>query len=304
MQRISGFAQAVAQRARRVPGVAVLEQTVQAYNEDHVSLLAAALAYYALLSIFPLMLFLLAVLSPFLESDAAMQAVERVIRVYLPTGSAVLRSTLREVTQLRGPLSLVAAVGFIWSASGVFDVLQLALNRAFNVPRARPVWRQRIVSLVMVIATGLLFPASLVVTAVQQLAIRCNLLTPDNPILYYYPLLTSFLVSVVIFGVIYRFVPYDPTLRWRDVWRSALLAAVLWELAKLGFAWYLTNLALLNLVYGSVGTIIAFMLWTYLTAIILLVGAELAAVLSEARERGRTTRERETASGQAPSREA
>jgi membrane protein len=84
---------------------------------------------------------------------------------------------------------------------------------------------------------------------------------------------------------LYRYIPYDPTIRWKDVALPALAAAALWEGAKLVFAWYISNLATLNLVYGSLGTIIALMLWGYISAVILLGGAELAAVMSGARSR-------------------
>jgi membrane protein len=290
-QRVANLVQVTGERARKIPGIGVLEQTLQAYNEDRGSLFAAALSYYALLSIFPFMLFLLAASSPFLQSEEAIRAVAGAIGGYFPTGPQVIRTTLHEVTQLRGALSIAAAAGFLWSASGVFNILQLAINRAFRVQRQRPVWRERIVSLGMVIVASLLFGASFLNTTAMRLALHYGFVSRHDLLVQYFQIAAGIVVGVLIFGLIYRYVPFDSGVRWRDVWLSAVLAAVLWEIAKLAFAWYLTNLALLNLVYGSVGAIIALMLWSYITAVIMLMCAELAAVRAGVRSRERTGKE-------------
>ncbi len=290
-QRLSRFAQFVGKIARKVPGVRLLENTMQAYNEDGASLLAAALSYYGLLSIFPFMLFLLAVSSPFLESEAAIRIVAGAIASYFPTGPQVMRDTLREVTQSRGTLSIAAAAGFLWSASGVFNILQLAINRAFRVQRQRPVWRERIVSVGMVVIVSLLFVASLLDTTAIRVAIHYEIIARHDLFLQYLQIASGIAAGVLVFGLVYRYLPYGADIHWRNVLLSAFVASILWEIAKLGFAWYLTNLALLNLVYGSVGAIIALMLWGYLTAVIMLMGAELAAVRAGVRQRERTGKE-------------
>jgi membrane protein len=289
--RIAGVAEAAATRARRVPGISVIEQTLRAYSEDRGSLTAAALSYYTLLSLFPLMLFILAISSQFLSSEEAIRQVTRFVGSYLPSSPALLRSSLQEITSLRGPLTVVAAGGFLWSASGVFDLIQLGLNRAFCVQQLRPLWRQRLVSMAMVMGVSLLFGLSFLMTTALRLAIHYGVLPRHDPVVDILPPVTTILLGFLVFGLLYRYIPYDPGLRWRDVWLSAVLASLLWEGAKLGFAWYLTNLALLNLVYGSVGTIIAVMLWGYITAAILILGAELAAVQAGARTRMRTGKE-------------
>ncbi len=290
-QRVANLVQITGERARKVPGIGVLEQTLKAYNEDRAALFAAALSYYALLSIFPFMLFLLAVSSPFLQSEEAIRQVARAIGGYFPTGPQVVRTTLHEVTQLRGPLSIAAAGGFLWSASGVFNIMQLAINRAFRAQRQRPVWRERIVSLGMVVIASLLFGASFLNTTAMRLALHYGFVSRHDLLVQYLEIAGGIVVGVLIFGLIYRYVPFDSGVRWRDVWPSAVLAAVLWEIAKLAFAWYVTNMALLNLVYGSVGAIIALMLWGYISAVIMLMGAELAAVRAGARSRERTGKE-------------
>ena len=290
-ERAAHFAQALETRVRTVPAADVLIGAVRAYSEDRCSLLAAALSYYALLSLFPLALFLLTVASQFISVDTATREVSRVIASYLPGGALMVRNALEQVTHLRGELTLVSAAGFLWSASGVFDAIQLGVNRAFRVSTLRPMWRQRLVSIGLVVGASVLFAASFALTTVMRQLFQSRVLTRGELPFEALTVAGAMIIGAAVFGLLYRFLPYDSAIRWRAVWPAALLAAVLWEIAKLGFAWYVTNLAALNMVYGSVGAVIAIMLWGYLTAVILLFGAELAAVASGARRRERTGKE-------------
>ncbi len=283
--RVFGVANTAAARARKIPGASIVEQTIRAYSQDRGSMLAAALSYYTLLSLFPLMLFILAISSPFLQSELAIRAVSRFIGEYLPSGATLLRSSLEEVTKLRGTLTVAAGVGFLWSASGGFDLLQLGLNRAFRVHQPRPLWRQRVVSMALVVCVSLLFALSFLWTTGLRLAIHYRVLERHDPLIDYVAPVGAVILGFIVFGMLYRYIPYDRQIRWAHVWFPALLASALWEVAKLGFAWYLTNMALLNLVYGSLGTIIAVMIWGYITAVVFLLGAELSAVIAGARQK-------------------
>jgi membrane protein len=286
-ERIMNLVQTARERADTLPGIGALIETVRAYSEDRCSILAASLSYYTLLSIFPLMLFLLTVASTFIPIDRVVREISGFFSANLPSSTAMLRTSLEEIVRLRGATTLIAAVGFVWSASGVFDVIQLSINRAFRVQHPRPVWRQRLVSLMMVIGVSLLFGLSVILTTGIRLAYQYRLLERHSFWADALPILGAIIVSTAVFGLLYRYIPYDPAIRWRDVWLGAVLAAALWEIAKLVFTWYMTSYALLNLVYGSVGTIIAIMLWGYITAAILMLGAEFTAVRAGARQRAK-----------------
>jgi membrane protein len=290
-QRVLHFAQALETRARTFPAASVLIDAVRAYGEDRCSLVAAALSYYALLSLFPLLLFILAIVSPLGQAETAIREVTRFISSYLPSGALMVRSALEEITRLRGALTLASAASFLWSASGAFDAIQLGINRAFRVSTMRPIWRRRLFSILMVVATSLLFGLSFGMTTTMRLAIHYRILERRDFLFESLPIVGALILGTAVFGLLYRYVPYDPHIRWRDVLPSAVIAAALWEIAKLVFAWYITNYALLNMVYGSIGTIIAIMLWGYVTAAILLIGAEIAAVQTGARQREKTGKE-------------
>ncbi len=282
-QRILNLVQSAEARALSTRGLGGLVQAAKAFSEDQCSHLAAALSYYGLLSIFPLLLFILAAASPFLQSESAIRAVTGFVAGFLPSGALLVRNNLQEVARLRGAITLAAAVGFLWSASGVFNLLQVGLNRAFRVARRRPMWREKLVSLAMVVGVGILFGLSFLITNTMRVVTHYRMLQRQNSMAEPATVLVAIILSIAVFGILYRYVPYDPTIRWRDIAVGAVVAAILWEMAKLGFAWYITNLSPLNLVYGSVGAVIALMLWGYVTWMILLFCAEFAAVGMRAR---------------------
>lgn len=284
-QRIAHLVQSAEARALSTRGLGGLLQAAQAFGEDQCSHLAAALSYYGLLSIFPLLLFILAVASPFIQSESAIRAVTRFVTQFLPSGELLVRNNLQEVARLRGAVTLAAAVGFLWSASGVFNLIQVGLNRAFRVSRRRPMWREKLVSMAMVVGVSILFGLSFLITNTMRVVTHYRILQRQNPMAEPATVLVAITLSIAVFGILYRYVPYDPAIRWRDIALGAVLAAILWEIAKLGFAWYITNLSPLNLVYGSVGAVIALMLWGYVTWVIVLFCAELAAVGMRARRR-------------------
>lgn len=251
-------------------------QASRAFSEDRCALIAAALSYYTLLSIFPLLLFLVAIASFFLQSENALRVVIGFFNEFLPQSSTVIRSNLQEVTRVRGSITLVAAAGLLWSALGVFNNVQLGLNRVFRVRRTRPLWRERLVSMAMVAGIGVLFVISFAITTYLRFIFHFR--QPRNDIVFeIVSTIIAILLAAIVFAVLYRFVPYDPTIRWRNVLLGAFIAAPLWEVAKIGFVWYLTNVNQLNLVYGSIGAVIALMLWGYVTWVIVLYCAEVAA---------------------------
>jgi membrane protein len=240
-----------------------------------------------LLSIFPLMLLLVSEASNFFPTDRLVRAITSFIATDLPISATVLQNTLKEVIQLRGAVTTASAIGFLWSAAGVFDMIQLGVNRAFRVQRVRPRWRQRLVSLGMITSISLLFGLSMLITTAIRLGVHYRVFERHDAWVDVTTTVGTFLISIGIFGMLYRHIPYGARNSWRNILLGAVISAILWETAKLIFAWYVTNYALLNLVYGSIGAVIAIMLWSYITSVIMLIGAEIAAVTAGARQHER-----------------
>lgn len=277
-------------RASAMRVIGNLVAAANAFTQDRCSLTAAALSYYTLLAIFPLLLFLVALASFFVQSENATRAVIGFFNEFLPQSSSIIRNNLPEVSRARGEVTVIAFAGLAWTASGVFNAVQLSLNRVFRTQRARPLWRERLVSMAMVVGVGILFAASFAITTALRLTLHLRALR-GGILVEGASTLAAILLAAIVFAVMYRLVPYDSSIRWRQVIIPALLAATAWELAKIGFVWYLTNFSQLSLVYGSIGAVIALMLWSYLTWTIILYCAEVAAVRMGVHQREVTGKE-------------
>jgi membrane protein len=141
--------------------------------------------------------------------------------------------------------------------------------------------------MLMVAGVSLLFILSFALTTWLRVAFHFRLMMRASPAVDVIADIAGFFISVIVFGLLYQYIPFDENVKWRNVLFGAVVAAVLWEIAKMVFAWYITSYAVLNLVYGPLGAVIAIMLWGYITAAILLFGAELTAIKAGAHQRAR-----------------
>jgi membrane protein len=237
--------------------------------------MAAGVAYYAILSLFPLMLGLIAVLGLFLPSETIQEELFEFFERNLPGATDVLQQNIEDVIRLRGAIGAVSLVLLFWSASAMFGAISRAINRAWDIHRDRPFHIRKLRDITMAFGTGILFALS--VGATSALSI---LPSTDLPVLgaaaNVGTRLLAFLPSLAIFLLLYKFIPNTKTY-WRFVWPGALLAAILFEIAKSLFVLYLDRFANYEQVYGSVGSVIALLVWIYFSAFILILGAEFSA---------------------------
>ncbi len=266
---------------RRFPLFALLLDAFDSFNRDGMSLLAASLSYYTLLSLFPLLLLFVSLATFFISEEGALQAVLEIADNYIPGLERELGEILQQVVAQRGSATIVGVLTLVWASSGVFTVLQYALDRAWRVPQARAIWLQQIYSLGVITVLGILFLVS-VVTSVFSGEVTAELfgllnLPPDAGRVF--GTLGGFVFAFLAFVILYKLFPHAPV-SWGVALRGALFAAILWQIAKFGYEIYLQFFAQFHLVYGSVGAIIGLLLWGYLSASIVLLGAELSATLS------------------------
>jgi membrane protein len=245
--------------------------------------MAAAIAYYALFSFFPVVLLMITVSSFFFSSETAKQEVIVWVERYMPASGNLIKANLGQILRVRGTASLVALLGLLWSASGVFTALDQAVNRAWDVTELRPFWRQKLLAFGMILGAGGLLFLSILSTTFFNVIRRLHLpLTGWQLLGNLLSTLLPVTLTVSIFLLLYKILP-NTTVRWSDVWLGALLTGLGWELAKYLFTWYLANFASYNLVYGSVALIIAFLAWSYYTGVILILGAEFTAEFAKTR---------------------
>jgi len=253
---------------------------------------AAAIAYYALLSFLPFLLLSMSLLGAFESVRETRGDVLQFVRRFFPAQPDFVASNLDAFTQTRIRLGIGGALGLLWASQGVFGAISTAVNHAWAVEQPRSFWRHRWFSLLMMsTAVMLLFIALLVLSASKASG------TPWSAILFsqmpalqalsdWGNKLTTFLLFVLIVGLIFYFVP-NTTVRFRDVWPGAVLTAVLWRGAYEGFSWYVRSWARAS-VHGSIATVVWFLIWIYISAVILLYGVEFTAAIARIRREGRT----------------
>ena len=240
-------------------------------------LVASSIGFYTLFSLFPLALLVIAIAGIWLDPILAETRILEELEFVAPGISALLGENLENLARSRGPVTGVAAITLIWSASSVFNVLTRIMDRMWGIDinHRRSVWRHRTVGVIMTLSITiiLLIASTLEGTFFSIL----NSLMPDA-LSGIGPVSTRFwatFVNILLFAILYYFIPHVK-LGWRDVLPGALLAGVLWQVAKQLFLYFIANyLSRSNLIYGSVGAIIAFLTWTYLSSLILLSGAYL-----------------------------
>ncbi len=268
------------------------ERAYKRFAEHRGTFTAAAIAYYTIFSIFPLTLGLVSLGSLVLDSTEAQEAVLKLVGAYSPAIVDLVEDTMQQVLQARGAFGIIAALGFLWSSAGVFGALSRAINTAWEVERPRPVWKERALALGMVLSVVLLFFLSIFSTAFFEVrgrlpGIILGEATASGDLLpRLQAVIIPYVFTLLLFWVLYRLLPHAQV-AWSDVLPAALLASIVWEVAKHGFAFYAAEFALYSLVYGSLAAVIVLMLWSYLSGVIILLGAEFSVQHAKRRRRER-----------------
>jgi membrane protein len=242
---------------------------------------AAALAYYAVFSVFPLTLLFAVAISGILGPTVAEEQIQRALGLFVPNQTlSLFQSNVEGVLTQSRSFGAIAVAGLIWSGLGLFTNVTSSLDLIFHVPASRSIWHQRLVALALAIALIVLISTSFITSGVLRLVSAISLDRPSVWLLIG-TIMLPFSIDMVIFALLFRYVPATHV-RWDAVWPSAIFGALGWELLKAGFNWYLNNIANFQFVYGSlVATVIVLMFWAYLLASNFLLAAEICTEINE-----------------------
>ena len=258
----------------KVSVVQFIARTAEESGNHDAGQRAAGVAYYAIISIFPLLLGLIAVFGFFLPSLNLQDQLLKFVGNNIPGATDILKDNIANVIKLRGVMSILSIVILFWSASALFSSISLAINRAWNVIRHRNFFIRKASELGMVFGTGILFLLSLGASSIITIMHGVlNLPTTSLVMVYVSTKLAAFLLIFLVFLLLYKFIPNTKTY-WRGVWPGALLVALLFELARTLFIFYLDNIANYQLIYGSITSIIVLLVWIYYSSLIMILGAE------------------------------
>ena len=262
----------------------------EAYDDDILGA-AGQLAYFFFLSVFPLILVLLAFAS-FFPLAMLTDDLGRLLRPFVsPPVLEILQDQMRRLgnAESTGVLSL-GLLGALWSSSSALLSIVNALNRAYDIIDHRPWWRVRLIAmgLTLALAVFMLAALTLILTGPNAAAYLGRLIGWGAPFAWAWVLLqwplAILLVSSAI-AIVYYFGP-DARQQWREVVPGAIAATSLWLLISMGFKGYVAKFTDFNASYGAVGGVIAVLLWFYVSGIAILLGAELNAEIEQvSRER-------------------
>ena len=272
------------------PAAALVVATGRAMGRHDATLIAAGVAFYALLSLFPLVLGLLSLFSFAVMSETAQDHLLNFFVEYLPGAEPLLSDIVGAQVAVRGSTGALSILGFFWTASAMFGGINRAFRRAWRSRSRRDFLVEKLRYIVMALAVGIPFCVSMAATAVLEFlgnwdAADLELVKAlESQALNILARLVPFAITGLAFFLLYKFVP-DAKTRWRYIWPGVLLAAALFEITKALFVYYLSEFADYGRVYGALGSVIALLVWVYVCSLILIVGAEFASQYGRMRER-------------------
>lgn len=270
----------------------VLRKTAREFTQDQCTDLAAALTYYAVLSLFPALLVMVSLLGVFGQGRRTVDAVLDLVGQVAPASAVdTLRPTIEQLVAApsAGFALVVGILGALWSASGYVGAFGRAMNRMYEIPEGRPFWKLRPLQLVLTLLALVLAAAVAFMLAISgplaeavgnAIGLGSVAVTVWN--IAKWPLILLFVVMVV--AVLYYATPNvkQPKFRWISI--GAAVAIVVWILASVLFGVYVANFSSYNKTYGALAGVIVFLLWIWITNVVLLFGAELDAELERGRQ--------------------
>ena len=260
------------------------------YDSDDLTY-AASIAYYGLLSLFPVLLLGFAILGSVTADVGHRNTVLLFVLQYFPSQFDFIARQIDEFQHNAVGFGVVGTVAMVWGALGVFGAISTAVNYAWGVEKQRSFWKHKLVSFLMFCVAELVLLVALLLVSASELASArwfADVVASFPGLL----ILRSFtvrhaatLLFIFVVGLVYYYVP-NAKVRFVDVWIGALVTGLLWKGALEGFSWYVRDMSRFTRVNGSIAVVVVFLVWVYTQAVILLYGVEFTAAYARLR-RGR-----------------
>jgi membrane protein len=265
----------------RLTLLAIWRGVVGVYNSEDLTF-ASSIAYYTLLSLFPFFLLAFSVLGSVTSDPGDRAATLEFVLRYFPRQFEFVTTQLDAMQQNTVPLGIAGTLLMIWAAMGVFGAITSAVNHAWGVEKQPSYLKHKLISFVMLVAASLLLLAGLLlVSAMNVVEARWFSVVatrvPQVSVLHHIVVRwASTVVFILVVGLIFYFVP-NAKVRFRDVWIGAVVTGLLWRGALSGFSWYVHDLSRFSKLHGQIAAVVVFLVWIYISAVLLLYGVEVTA---------------------------
>jgi membrane protein len=270
-----------------------LKRTVAEFKEDKLNHWAAALTYYAVLSLFPALLVMTSLIGLFASPDRVTKVLTDTVSQLGPASAATtFQGPIESLTANRGTAGIMLVVGVVsalWAASGYVTAFAEASNSIYEVEEGRPFWKLKPLQLAVTLALILLaaMVALALVLSGPIVGALGGALGVSDPVLTLWRFAkwpAMVVLVLLIFGVLYYTGPNARVTGIRWVTAGALLALATWIVASIAFALYVANFSSYDKTYGTLGGVVVFLLWLWITNIAILLGAEFNAETERARQ--------------------
>ncbi len=255
-----------------------LHALTQAYRRDRIADVAGALTFFGVLAMFPFLLFVVALASVVIDVSAAERLVDELARVAPGDVARIVGERIRQLGE-RSSVGLLTLGGALamWSAAGGMASLIRSLNTVHGVPESRPYWRVRLLAFEMTLIAALLSLVAAVAAVVAPVAVAAlGGIAGEAVLLLRLPV--AGLLMLVLLSLLYHRLPAVKQ-RFRLFTPGAVAGVALWLAASWGFSFYVSRFGRYEVTYGTLGGVIVLLLWMWLSAQALLIGAEINAVL-------------------------
>ena len=247
----------------------LLKESWKEFNAQNGTHLAASISFNLFFSLFPFTFVALFIAGFITGTQSIHQQIITGISYILPESRQLIQSVISNVTSASSEINVLAFIGTVWGGISFFNAVRVALNTAWDVKNPPSVLKGQLINFIMMIAAGVLLTLSVLLTI---------LLTANAPTVQGAAFITRFsttriladifitILAFLVFLLLYKFIPHSRP-KWKDIWIGALASAVTFEITKIIFIGYVRIFHPYNLVYGSIGIVIAFLMWTYLSAL-------------------------------------
>lgn len=278
---IAALAHRVSGGLRRI-GIAAWRGIAELYSSDGLTH-AAAIAYYALLSLFPFLLVVLSVTGSLTADTAARDAVMRFVFHYFPLQFEFITKQLDAFRGQQVRLGVGGLVGLTWASLGVFNAVSSAIDHAWGVEKRRSFWMHRLVGFLMMVSAGAFILVAVLLAALSRV-VETNwyfgLVRGQPWVIWASGVAGAYGATLLFIGgvaLLFYFIPNTTRVRFFFVLPGAVVTALLWNGALAAFSWYARDLARWNAIHGGIATVVVFLFWIYICAVILLYGVEMTA---------------------------
>ena len=275
----------------------LLKRTVKDTQADNGLGLAAQLAYYFFLALFPALLFLIALAGVVASPEMMTRLVNALSGTAPPDVINIVREQLVSLSLgNQGGIMTFGVIAALWSSSAAMVALIDSLNRAYDVEDARPWWKQRMTAILLTIGVALFIIVSfaLVVAGPELADSLASRLGLGGAFEWAWKVLQWPVVVALVaiaFGLIYYFAP-DVDQDWVFLSPGSVAATLLWLIGSLGFRFYVVNFGSYNETYGAIGGVMVLLLWLYISGLCVIIGAEMNAEIEHASEHGKAPGEK------------